>query len=103
MLLVRLARVELKRGSPRSQLSILSLSASIFLSALLLLCAAAQPACRDPDVARGLGSVAHAADLDATIQYFGHNFFQITTSQGTMIVMDPLAPGRYRPPTSPPM
>lgn len=99
MIPVRLARVKSMRGSPRSQLSIVSLSASIFLSALLLLCAAAQPACRDPDVARGLGSVAHAADLDATIQYFGHNFFLITTRKGTRIVTDPLGPGWYPTPS----
>jgi L-ascorbate metabolism protein UlaG (beta-lactamase superfamily) len=46
-------------------------------------------------VARGFVSRAHAAETDATVQYFGHNFFQITTRQGTRMVMDPLAPGRY--------
>jgi len=46
-------------------------------------------------MARGLLSLAYAAEADAIIHYFGHNFFQITTSQGTAIVMDPLAPGRY--------
>jgi len=46
-------------------------------------------------MARGLLSLAYAAEADAIIQYFGHNFFQITTSQGTAIVMDPLVPGRY--------
>jgi hypothetical protein len=49
-------------------------------------------ACRDPEVALGFGSVAHAANVDATIQYFGHNFFLITTSKGTRIVTDPLGP-----------
>ncbi|HEX2933307.1 MAG TPA: MBL fold metallo-hydrolase [Candidatus Binatia bacterium] len=52
-------------------------------------------ACRDPDVARGFGSLAYAANVDATIQYFGHNFFLITTSKGTRIVTDPLGPGWY--------
>jgi len=52
-------------------------------------------ACRDPDVARGYGSLAYAANVDATIQYFGHNFFLITTSKGTRIVTDPLGPGWY--------
>jgi len=33
--------------------------------------------------------------VDATIQYFGHNFFLITTSHGTRIVTDPLGPGWY--------
>jgi L-ascorbate metabolism protein UlaG (beta-lactamase superfamily) len=83
------------RGSPRSQPPIIFLNASIFLSALLLLDPAAQSACRDPDVARSLGSVAYAADLDARIQYFGHNFFLITTRKGTRIVTDPLGPGWY--------
>jgi L-ascorbate metabolism protein UlaG (beta-lactamase superfamily) len=57
--------------------------------------ASVQAACRDLFVARGLTPVAYAAAADATIQYFGHNFFQITTRQGTQIVTDPLAPGRY--------
>lgn len=52
-------------------------------------------ACRDLDVAGGLVPPAYAAQVDATIQYFGHNFFQITTSKGTQIVTDPLAPGMY--------
>jgi L-ascorbate metabolism protein UlaG (beta-lactamase superfamily) len=43
--------------------------------------------------------MAHAAEADATIQYFGHNFFQITTSQGTRLVTDPLRPGWYPTPT----
>lgn len=55
----------------------------------------AHSACRDPEVARGFGSIAHAANVDATIQYFGHNFFLITTSKGTRIVTDPLGPGWY--------
>ena len=46
-------------------------------------------------MARGFGSVAYAANLDATIQYFGHNFFLITTNKGTRIVTDPLGPGWY--------
>jgi L-ascorbate metabolism protein UlaG (beta-lactamase superfamily) len=39
--------------------------------------------------------VAHAADVDASIQYFGHSFFLITTRKGTRIVTDPLGPGWY--------
>lgn len=66
---------------------------SAFLSAYVSI---AQAACRDPDVAqRGFGSVAYAAKVDATIQYFGHNFFLITTAKGTRIVTDPLGPGWY--------
>jgi L-ascorbate metabolism protein UlaG (beta-lactamase superfamily) len=96
---VRLARVKSMRGFQRSQLLIVFLGASVFLSALLLLRASAQSACREPDVARRLGSVAYAADLDATIQYFGHNFFLITTRKGTRIVTDPLGPGWYPTPS----
>lgn len=54
-----------------------------------------ESACRDLQVASGLISRAHAAEVDAVIQYFGHNFFQITTNQGTKIITDPMAPGRY--------
>ena len=52
-----------------------------------------EAACRDLHVARGVTPVAYS--YEAVIQYFGHNFFQITTGQGTKIVTDPLAPGRY--------
>jgi len=71
------------------------LSLAIFLSSLLALSSAADSSCRDPDVARGFGSRAFAANVDATLQYFGHNFFLITTSKGTRIVADPLGPGWY--------
>jgi L-ascorbate metabolism protein UlaG (beta-lactamase superfamily) len=73
-----------------------ALSAVAFAHSLLLLPPSAHAACRDPDVARrGFTSLAYAADVDATIQYFGHNFFLITTSKGTRIVTDPLGPGWY--------
>src|SRR5258708_29815989 len=67
----------------------------VFISSLLIFTFPSQSACRDPDVARGFGSLAYAANVDATIQYFGHNFFLITTSKGTRIVTDPLGPGWY--------
>jgi L-ascorbate metabolism protein UlaG (beta-lactamase superfamily) len=79
----------------RSQTLRLLVSSVIFLISFLSLPVSAQSACRDPDVARGFGSVAYAANVDATIQYFGHNFFLITTSKGTRIVTDPLGPGWY--------
>jgi L-ascorbate metabolism protein UlaG (beta-lactamase superfamily) len=69
------------------------LSLVVFLTSFAA--AYAESACQDPHVARGLTPLAHAAEVDAVIQYFGHNFFQITTRQGTQIVTDPLAPGRY--------
>jgi len=71
----------------------LILGSAVF--SLFILIASAHSACRDPDVARGFGSLAYAANVDATIQYFGHNFFLITTSKGTRIVADPLGPGWY--------
>ena len=51
--------------------------------------------CRDPDVAQGFWNSAYAAAPDAIIEYFGHNFFQITSSKGTKIITDPIAPGMY--------
>ena len=68
---------------------------SLLLAVVLFTFSSAQSSCRDPDVARGFGSVAYAANVDATIQYFGHNFFLITTRKGTRIVTDPLGPGWY--------
>ena len=79
----------------RSKTQRLILSSAVFFSSLLTLTLSAHSACRDPDVARGFGSLAYAANVDATIQYFGHNFFLITTSKGTRIVTDPLGPGWY--------
>lgn len=70
-------------------------SSAVFCGCLLFHSLAGS-ACRDPDVARrGFGAVAYAARVDATIQYFGHNFFLITTAKGTRIVTDPLGPGWY--------
>ncbi|MBI3329689.1 MAG: MBL fold metallo-hydrolase, partial [Nitrospinae bacterium] len=77
------------------------MSRVLFLLAVLLTLFASssvESACRDVDMARGLIPPAYAAELDALIQYFGHNFFQITTRQDTRIVTDPLAPGMYPPP-----
>jgi len=56
-------------------------------------------ACREMDLAWRFASLAYAAEPDATIQYFGHNFFQITTGRGTKIITDPLAPGMYPTPS----
>jgi L-ascorbate metabolism protein UlaG (beta-lactamase superfamily) len=71
------------------------LSASVFFIVLQFISYSAHSSCRDPEVARGFGSLAYAVNVDATIQYFGHNFFLITTSKGTRIVTDPLGPGWY--------
>jgi L-ascorbate metabolism protein UlaG (beta-lactamase superfamily) len=82
-------------GSKRSNTRKAFLSATALLSTLLFLSTVAHSSCRDPEVARGLRSVAYAADADATIQYLGHSFFLITTRHGTRIVTDPLGPGWY--------
>ena len=71
------------------------LRAAVISIVQLVLLPFTHSACRDPEVARGFGSLAYAANVDATIQYFGHNFFLITTSKGTRIVTDPLGPGWY--------
>lgn len=55
----------------------------------------AYSACRELDVARGFFRPAYAAQPDAVIEFFGHNFFQITSSKGTRIITDPVAPGMY--------
>ena len=80
----------------RPKVSRLALLLAVVFDSVLAIFASAHAACRDPDVARrGFTSVAYAANVDATIQYFGHNFFLITTSKGTRIVTDPLGPGWY--------
>jgi L-ascorbate metabolism protein UlaG (beta-lactamase superfamily) len=92
---LELLQVEfMSRSRPTIKMTLL-LSATIIAIALPVLSPPAQSSCRDPDVARGFGSLAYAANVDATIQYFGHNFFLITTSKGTRIVADPLGPGWY--------
>ncbi|MGH7834587.1 MAG: MBL fold metallo-hydrolase [Candidatus Binatia bacterium] len=86
-------------GPRRTGTRIVVFGMAVFLSALLSLPASARSACRDPDVARRFGSLAYAAEVDATIQYLGHNFFLITTRKGTRIVTDPLGPGWYPTPS----
>ena len=52
-------------------------------------------ACKEEGFAGHFLRPAYAAAPDATLHYFGHSFFQLVTSRGTRIVMDPLAPGWY--------
>ena len=87
--------VKAMRRFQRNRTSVAFVRASVLICALLFLSSSAHSSCRDPEVVRGFGSVAYAASVDATIQYFGHNFFLITTSKGTRIVTDPLGPGWY--------
>ena len=37
----------------------------------------------------------HAAQPRRNVEFFGHNFFQITSTKGTKIITDPVAPGIY--------
>ncbi|MBI2533290.1 MAG: MBL fold metallo-hydrolase [Deltaproteobacteria bacterium] len=83
------------RGAQRRSILRVFLATSVLLSSLPLLSSSARSSCRDPDVVRGFGALAYAANVDATIQYFGHNFFLITSGKGTRIVTDPLGPGWY--------
>jgi len=55
----------------------------------------ADGACRELDVAGSWLKSAYAAEPDVTIEFFGHNFFQITSPKGTKIVTDPVSPGFY--------
>jgi Beta-lactamase superfamily domain len=67
----------------------------VSLSLLCFALSGARASCRDPDVAGGFFNPAYAAEPDALIEYFGHNFFQITSKSGTKIITDPIAPGMY--------
>lgn len=61
----------------------------------LLLTRQVHAACRELDVARNWLKPAYAAEPDVTIEFFGHNFFQITSAKGTKIITDPVSPGFY--------
>src|SRR4051812_36848771 len=61
----------------------------------LLISRTGYSACRELDVARSWLKPAYAAEPDVTIEFFGHNFFQITSSKGTRIITDPVSPGFY--------
>lgn len=70
----------------------------IAIAIILVFFLSATPArsgCRELDVAGGIFRPALAAQPDATVEFFGHNFFQITSRNGTRVVTDPLAPGMY--------
>src|ERR1043166_7079509 len=66
-----------------------------FLVLFLFSTGTARSACRELDVARGWTRPAYAAEPDAKVEFFGHNFFQITSAKGTKIITDPVAPGFY--------
>lgn len=52
-----------------------------------------QTACRNPNIARGEYVLTPAAVSGfIEIKWFGHSFFQITSSEGTKIITDPFGP-----------
>ncbi|MSP38445.1 MAG: hypothetical protein EXR70_08150 [Deltaproteobacteria bacterium] len=73
--------------------------AALLLFVVYLPTSLAHASCRELDVATSWTKPAYAAEPDVTIEFFGHNFFQITSSKGTKIVTDPVAPGFYPTPT----
>jgi len=79
------------------------LACSMIVGTLLLVglsAATSWGACKEESFAGRLFlPEAVAAEFDARIRYFGHNFFQIITKRGTRIVTDPLAPGWYPTPS----
>ena len=77
------------RGTIRFTLPIVAALLSLFWQGQAL------GACKEESFVSRLVRPAYAATPDATLHYFGHSFFQLVTSRGTRIVMDPLAPGWY--------
>ncbi len=65
----------------------------VLLISLTLICiffSTAHSACRNPNVAEDDGSIQYvAASGPVEIKWFGHSFFQITSSSGTRIITDP--------------
>ncbi|HVN23683.1 MAG TPA: MBL fold metallo-hydrolase [Syntrophorhabdales bacterium] len=63
------------------------------MAAISLLSGPASAGCRNPNVAEGDGTSAFITPVSALgpieIKWFGHSFFQITTSSGTRIITDP--------------
>jgi L-ascorbate metabolism protein UlaG (beta-lactamase superfamily) len=65
----------------------------IFLLIPYISCFSVQAACRNPNIAEDSSPIFPAAAPRAVeIKWFGHSFFQITTSQGTRIITDPFGP-----------
>lgn len=74
----------------------LAILVALLMVITLALGGSAHASCRELDVARGgWPRPAHAAEPDATIEFYGHNFFQITSNKGTKILTDPMSPGFY--------
>jgi L-ascorbate metabolism protein UlaG (beta-lactamase superfamily) len=65
----------------------------LFLVILCLSVGQAQAACRNPNIAGDDFSIVPAAASGfVEIKWFGHSFFQITSSNGTKIITDPFGP-----------
>ena len=60
---------------------------------ICLSCLEVRAACRNPNIAEdGFAVVPAASTGMVEIKWFGHSFFQITTSKGTRIITDPFGP-----------
>lgn len=60
------------------------------LAWVLLLYGPGQAACRNPNIAEDTDYIQYAdASGKVEIQWFGHSFFQITSSSGTRVITDP--------------
>src|SRR5512143_842063 len=66
----------------------------VALVCLLILPWQAGAACRNPNIVEdGAPSLVPAAGLGfAEIKWFGHSFFQLTSSAGTTLITDPFGP-----------
>ena len=62
-----------------------------FIISFLPLCQETQAACRNPNIAEDDQPFLRpaAASSSIEIKWFGHSFFQITSSSGTKIITDP--------------
>lgn len=70
-----------------------------YLTVLLLLPSLpVYAACRELDVAKPWIKPAYASAPDVTIEFYGHNFFQIISPKSTKVITDPVAPGMYATP-----
>jgi L-ascorbate metabolism protein UlaG (beta-lactamase superfamily) len=79
-------RFKMKRHPLLLILAVASLMACLFLSA-----GEVRAACRNPNIVEGEGPflIPVAASGSIEVKWFGHSFFQMTSSSGTKIITDP--------------
>jgi len=82
----------MKLKAQSSKLKVFTRNA-LFLILIALFALEAEAACRNPNIVLGGPSVVPAASSGLVeIKWFGHSFFQITSSGGTKIITDPFGP-----------